>query len=80
MEQESRYAYDEESVKHIVHWALTAQLPTQIELSESESIFDVKKYIQANINDINQHFPAPFYNPAIDRLYRLKEFMDNSQS
>ena len=59
MAQESKYAYDEDSVKAIVHWALTAQLPAQIELS-----------------DINQHFPDPFYNPAIDRLYRLKEFIE----
>jgi hypothetical protein len=33
MAQESKYAYDEDSVKAIVHWALTAQLPMQIELS-----------------------------------------------
>lgn len=60
MAQESKYAYDEDGVKAIVHWALTAQLPTQIELSESENILDVQKYIQANIHDINQHFPDPF--------------------
>lgn len=68
MAQESKYAYDEDSVKAIVHWALTAQLPTQIELSESE-----------NIHDINQHFPDPFYNPSIDRLYRLKEFIERQE-
>lgn len=51
----------------------------QIELSESENIFDVKKYIQVNIHDINQHFPAPFYNPSIDRLYRLKEFIERQE-
>lgn len=51
----------------------------QIELSESENIFDVKKYIQANIHDINQHFPDPFYNPSIDRLYRLKEFIEGQE-
>lgn len=79
MAQESKYAYDEDSVKAIVHWALTAQLPTQIELSESENIFDVKKYIQANIHDINLHFPDPFYNPSIDRLYRLKEFIERQE-
>lgn len=39
MAQESKYAYDEDSVKAIVHWALTAQLPTQIELSESWRIY-----------------------------------------
>lgn len=79
MAQESKYAYDEDNVKAIVHWALTAQLPAQIELSESENIFDVKKYIQANIHDINQHFPDPFYNPSIDRLYRLKEFIEGRE-
>jgi hypothetical protein len=78
MGQQNKYAYDEDNVKAILHWALTAQLPTQIELSESENILDVQKYIQANIHDINQHFPDPFYNPAIDRLYRLKEFVENN--
>ena len=78
MGQQNKYAYDEDNVKAILHCALTAQLPTQIKLSESENILDVQKYIQANIHDINQHFPDPFYNPAIDRLYRLKEFVENN--
>ena len=38
MAQESKYAYDEDSVKAIVHWALTAQLPMQIELRECAMI------------------------------------------
>lgn len=29
-----------------------------------------------NINDIKQHYPDAFYNPAIIRLYRLKEFVE----
>ena len=29
-----------------------------------------------NINDIKQHYPDAFYNPAIIRLYRLKEYVE----
>lgn len=76
MAQEGKYAYDEESVKAIMNWAETVQLPKEVILSESEHIYDTSLYIQANINDIKQHYPDAFYNPAIDRLYRLKEFME----
>ena len=76
MAQEDKYAYDEESVKAIMNWAETAQLPKEVILSESEHIYDTSLYIRANINDIKQHYPDAFYNPAIDRLYRLKEFME----
>ncbi len=75
MAQEDKYAYDEESVKAIMNWAETAKLPKEVILSESEHIYDTSLYIRANINDIKQHYPDAFYNPAIDRLYRLKEFM-----
>lgn len=73
MTQESKYQYDEESVKSIIKWAETAQLPQEVILSEAEHITDTKAYVRANIYDIKQHYPDPFFNPAIDRLYRLKE-------
>lgn len=76
MAQEGKYAYDEESVKAIMNWAETVQLPKEVILSESEHIYNTSLYIQANINDIKQHYPDAFYNPAIDRLYRLKEFVE----
>lgn len=76
MAQESKYAYDEDSVKAIMNWAETAQLSKEVILSESEHIYDTSLYIRANINDIKQHYPDVFYNPAIDRLYRLKEFVE----
>jgi len=40
MAEESKYAYDEESVKVIIEWAQTAQLPKKVMLSEAEHIFD----------------------------------------
>lgn len=78
MAEESKYAYDEESVKAIVYWAETAQLPKEVILSESGHIYDTSLYVRANINDIKQHYPDAFYNPAIDRLYRLKEFVEGA--
>ena len=75
MSQEE-YQFDEASVQAIMHWAETAQLPKEVVLSESEHIYDTSLYVRANINDIKQHYPDAFYNPAIIRLYRLKEFVE----
>ena len=72
------YNYDEESVNALINWAETAQLPQEVTLSEAEHITDAKIYVRANINDIKQHYPDQFYNPAIDRLYRLKEFVERT--
>lgn len=36
MAEESKYAYDEESVKAIIEWAQTTQLPKEVMLSEAE--------------------------------------------
>ena len=78
MAEESKYAYDEEYVKPLVYWAQTAQLPKEVTLSEAEHIFDTSLYVNANICDIKQHYPDAFYNPAIDRLYRLKEVVEGA--
>lgn len=72
MIEESKYAYDEESVKAII------ELPKESAFSEAEYIFDTSLYVNANICDIKQHFPDSFYNPAIDGLYRLKECMEDN--
>lgn len=70
------YQYDEESVKAIVAWAQSAQLPQSLRLTESENIHDVRKFVWANIYDIEEHYPDPFYHPAITRLYRLKDALE----
>lgn len=75
---QEEYQFDEASVQAIMHWAETAQLPKEVVLSESEHIYDTSLYVRANINDIKQHYPDAFYNPAIIRLYRLKEFVEGA--
>lgn len=74
----ANYNYDEESVKAIIQWAENAQLPKEVTLSEAEHIYNTAMYVRANINDIKQHYPDTFYNPAIDRLYRLKAFVEGA--
>lgn len=69
----AEYKYDEESVKALIEWAKTASFPQQIRLSDAENIIDVKRYVNANLSDINAHYPDEFYNPSITRLYQLKE-------
>ena len=59
------YNYDEESVKAIIQWSETAQLPNEVVLSEAEHITDTSIYVRANINDIKQHYPDGFLQPAI---------------
>ena len=72
------YNYDEESVNALMKWAENALLPKEVTLSEAEHIFDTSMYVHANICDINQHYPDPLYNQAIDRLYRLKKYMEDN--
>lgn len=69
------YAYDEDSVRALTDWAAQASLPREVRLNEAEYIYNVPLYVQANLNDIRAHYPDPFYNPAITRLYRLKEVL-----
>ncbi len=68
-----KYDYSEESVKALIEWARSAKFPKELKLSGSESIIDLPKYVQADIYTIEQHYPDPYYNPSIDRLYRIKE-------
>lgn len=70
------FKYDEDSVKALVEWASTAQFPKEIRLTEAEHIVNVALYVQANLYDIEEHYPDPFYNPAITRIYRIKEWME----
>ena len=71
-----KFKYDEESVNTLMKWAENAQLPKEVVLSEAEHITDTSIYVRANINDIKQHYPDAFYNASIDRLYRLKIFVE----
>ena len=74
------YKYDEESVNTLIEWAKTASFPEQVILSEAENIFDVKRYVQANLNDIAAHYPDEFYNSAITHLYLLKDKMEGKDN
>lgn len=74
-----KYDYSEDAVLAIMDWAKSAKLPKEVTLSDAEHIYDTSMYVRANINDIKAHFPDPFYNPAIDRLYRLKEKVEATE-
>ena len=70
------YKFDEQSVKELMEWAQTAQLPQELELSKAERIFDVKLCIESDLSCIRAHYPDAFYNPAITRLYRIREKLE----
>lgn len=69
----------EDAVLAIMDWAKSAKLPKEVTLSEAEHIYDTAMFVNANINDIKAHYPDAFYNPAIDRLYRLKEIVEATE-
>ena len=75
MTEKEIYRLDEESVKDIVRWALTALLPKEAYLG-SEYIMDVREYVKSSIRDINLHYPDPLYDAAIIGLYKLKELVE----
>lgn len=74
-----KYDYSEDAVLAIMDWAKSAKLPKEVTLSEAEHIYDTAIFVNANINDIKAHYPDPFYNPAINRLYRLKEIVEATE-
>ena len=74
-----KYDYSEDAVLDIMNWVQSAKLPKEVTLSEAEHIYDTSMYASANINDIKAHYPDPFYNPSIDRLYRLKEIVEATE-
>ena len=48
------YKYDEESVNALIEWSKAASFPEQIQLNDAETIFDVKRYVQANLMKISR--------------------------
>jgi len=75
----SEYKFDEDSVKALIGWAKSTSFPQSIKLSDAENIVNVESFVQANLSDIDAHYHDEFYNPAITRLYRLKEYMEENQ-
>lgn len=73
------YKYDKESVDALVEWAKNTSYPEQLTLNDAESIFNMAKFVQSNLNDIAAHYPDEFYHPAITRLYQLKEMMEKNK-
>lgn len=51
------YKFDEQSVKELMEWAQTAQLPQELELSKAERIFDVKLCIESDLSCIRPIIP-----------------------
>lgn len=75
----NEYDYSENAVQAIMDWAESTKLPKEVMLNEAEHVYDTSIYVRANINDIKAHYPDPFYNPSIDRLYRLKEIVEATE-
>ena len=73
------YKFDEQSVKELMEWAQTAQLPQELELSKAERIFDVKLCIESDlscIRPLSRCFLQSGYNSSLSyqgRAWRRNE-------
>lgn len=69
---------DKTNVDALLEWARNYSFPHELKLSDCEFIFDVPRFVQSNVNEIAIHYPDPFFEPCIVRLYRLKEVIENN--
>ena len=53
----AEYKFDEDSVKALINWAKSTSFPQSVTLSDAENIVDVKRFVQANLSDIDAHYP-----------------------
>lgn len=72
--------FDKETVDSLVEWAKSTTFPKQIELSETEKIINSSAFVQSCLVDIRRHYPNPIYAPSVERLYRLREYMEKHSS
>lgn len=70
------YDYSDEAVKALIDWFKDKTLPSEVFLDSATQIYDVQKFVEANVYDIRDHYPDPFFNPSITRLYQLKALME----
>jgi len=61
----SEYKLDEDRLKALIYGAQSTFSPQSVSLSDDENIVDVKRFFQANLSDIDAHYPDDFYNPTI---------------
>lgn len=73
------YSMDKASVDALLEWARSYSFPKELRLSDSEFIFDVPRFVQSNVSEINIHYPDSFFEPCIVRLYRLKKVIENKE-
>ena len=71
------YKFDEQSVKELMEWAQTAQLPQELELSKAERIFDVKLCIESDFivyqGPLSRCFLQSGYNSSLSIREKLEE-------
>lgn len=74
------YNYDEVAVQELLQWADTAELPQSLRLDQAAFIFDVRRCVESDAMCVRDHYPDPFYNPAINRLYQIREMTDKKSN
>ena len=74
------YNYDEVAVQELLQWADTAELPQSLRLDQAAFIIDARRCLESYAMYDRDHYPDPFYNPAINRLYQIREMTDKKSN
>lgn len=74
----ANYDYSEQAIADLIEWFKDKTLPQEVYLDKATHVYDVRRFIDANVSDIQDHYPDPFFNASIDRLYKLKSIMEEA--
>lgn len=63
-----------EEIKQLKAWFQAYELRfNEIRLSNYEYIFDLRKFIEVQVNSVKRNWSNPTFEPDIRSLYRLKK-------
>ena len=79
--KENEKSIAEEEIKQLKAWFQAYELRfNEIRLSNYEYIFDLRKFIEVQVNSVKRNWSNPTFEPDIRSLYRLKKVLEENDS
>jgi hypothetical protein len=72
--------YTEDALKELQAYFQSAEVPNRIELGPGTIVTDTKKLINSHLLNIEKNVGKPIAIPFFDRLYRIKEIVEQPSS
>ena len=70
-----------EEIKQLKAWFQAYELRfNEIRLSNYEYIFDLRKFIEVQVNSVKRNWSNPTFEPDIRSLYRLNKVLEETDS